>query len=100
RSLKEQVEETLRNLSLPSADYGAEFGLRRRASSRLHESLSNWYIDSNLSGHIVNHVARGHKRPDLHRYLFCAAFAALYGESPKSADFPQALWPDHRNFAT
>ena len=35
---------------------------------------------------------------DLGRYLFAAAFGAARGYSPKAADFPLSLSPDHRNW--
>ncbi len=35
---------------------------------------------------------------DLGRYLFASVFGAVHGYSPKAADFPLALTPDHRNW--
>ena len=35
---------------------------------------------------------------DLGRYLFAAVFGTVRGYSPKAADFPLALSPDHRNW--
>jgi DNA (cytosine-5)-methyltransferase 1 len=35
---------------------------------------------------------------DLGRYLFAAVFGAVRGYSPKAADFPLTLSPDHRNW--
>jgi DNA (cytosine-5)-methyltransferase 1 len=35
---------------------------------------------------------------DLGRYLFAAVFGAVRGYSPKAADFPLSLSPDHRNW--
>jgi DNA (cytosine-5)-methyltransferase 1 len=37
---------------------------------------------------------------DLERYLYCSAFAAVYGHSPTSDRFPAFLAPDHANWAT
>jgi DNA (cytosine-5)-methyltransferase 1 len=37
---------------------------------------------------------------DLHRYLFCSAFADVFGYSPKLRDFPRHLLPNHANAAT
>ena len=34
---------------------------------------------------------------DLHRYLFCAAYTAEHGVSPKLRNFPPSLLPDHRS---
>ena len=47
---------------------------------------------------IAQHETRGHMPSDLGRYLFAAVFGAVRGNSPKAADFPLALSPDHRNW--
>lgn len=47
---------------------------------------------------IAQHQAREHMPSDLGRYLFAAVFGATRGYSPKAADFPLALSPDHRNW--
>ena len=47
---------------------------------------------------IAQHETRGHMPSDLRRYLFAAVFGAVHGYSPKAADFPLALSPDHRNW--
>ena len=36
-------------------------------------------------------------RSDIHRYLFCASYAAESGTSPKIEHFPPLLLPDHVN---
>ena len=36
---------------------------------------------------------------DLRRYAFAASFAAVTGCSPKLADFPESLLPNHNNIA-
>lgn len=43
------------------------------------------------------HEARSHMASDLRRYLFAATFAQKTGRSPKLADFPANLLPDHQN---
>ena len=35
---------------------------------------------------------------DLGRYLFASVFGTVHGYSPKAADFPLVLSPDHRNW--
>lgn len=47
---------------------------------------------------LPNHESRGHMEGDLARYLFCSLFAEQTGRSPKAADFPKALAPDHANW--
>jgi DNA (cytosine-5)-methyltransferase 1 len=46
---------------------------------------------------LANHVARAHMAEDLDRYLFCAAYAEVYGESARLEDFPDELLPEHKN---
>lgn len=47
---------------------------------------------------IAQHETRGHMASDLGRYLFSAVFGDVHGYSPKAADFPLALSPQHRNW--
>ncbi|WP_069308395.1 DNA cytosine methyltransferase, partial [Methylobrevis pamukkalensis] len=47
---------------------------------------------------IAQHETRGHMASDLGRYLFAAVFGTVRGYSPKAADFPLAISPDHRNW--
>lgn len=47
---------------------------------------------------IAQHETRGHMASDLGRYLFASVFGAVRGYSPKAADFPLVLSPDHRNW--
>jgi len=78
--------------------------LAPRLSTRLPESygrsndeLLAWLDRPALRG-IAQHETRGHMPSDLGRYLFAAAFGAARGYSPKAADFPLSLSPDHRNW--
>lgn len=75
-----------------------------RAASRLAEGygasnddLLRWLERPDLRA-IAQHETRGHMVSDLGRYLFAAVFGAVQGYSPKAADFPLALSPDHRNW--
>lgn len=65
-------------------------------STRLPEGLRSWYQDDRLGG-VLQHQTRSHMRSDLHRYLFCACYAAEFGISPKIGQFPSLLLPDHDN---
>jgi DNA (cytosine-5)-methyltransferase 1 len=56
----------------------------------------NWFSDENLRG-VCNHTARKHLESDLHRYFYASCFAAWNGKSPKISDFPQEIWPKHKN---
>lgn len=46
---------------------------------------------------LTGHEARGHMASDLRRYAYASSFAAVTGGSPKLADFPDSLMPEHRN---
>jgi DNA (cytosine-5)-methyltransferase 1 len=77
---------------------------RSRTETRLPETygnsndeLLNWLERSELRA-IAQHETRGHMASDLGRYLFASVFGAVHGHSPKAADFPLALTPDHRNW--
>lgn len=47
---------------------------------------------------LAQHETRGHMISDLGRYLFAAVYGNVNGYSPKAADFPLALSPDHANW--
>lgn len=75
-----------------------------RAESRLpdgygtsNDELLQWIERPELRA-IAQHETRAHMASDLGRYLFAAVFGAVHGYSPKAADFPLVLSPDHRNW--
>lgn len=75
-----------------------------RKDSRLPESygtsndeLLRWLECQKLRA-IAQHETRGHMASDLGRYLFAAVFGTVRGYSPKAADFPLELSPDHDNW--
>lgn len=75
-----------------------------RAASRLpdgygtsNDELLQWIERPELRA-IAQHETRGHMASDLGRYLFAAVFGTVRGYSPKAADFPLVLSPDHRNW--
>jgi len=57
----------------------------------------NWYTAGRTIRVLANHESRSHMPEDLVRYLFVSAFGQEMGESPRLADFPKALLPNHRN---
>lgn len=61
------------------------------------DELLRWLERAELRA-IAQHETRGHMRSDLGRYLFASVFGSVRGYSPKAADFPLALSPDHRNW--
>lgn len=75
-----------------------------RAASNLPEGygtsndeLTKWLEHPELRA-LAQHETRGHMKSDLGRYLFAAVFGSVRGYSPKAADFPFVLSPDHRNW--
>lgn len=62
-----------------------------------NDELLSWIERVGLRG-IAQHETRGHMASDLGRYLFAAVFGSVHGYSPKAADFPLSLSPDHRNW--
>ena len=61
--------------------------------------LAHWLHDPRLS-RLSQNDTRGHMPSDLARYLYAACHARVFGVSPKARDFPAALAPNHRNWAT
>ena len=62
-----------------------------------NDELLNWLERPDLRA-IAQHETRGHMASDLGRYLFASVFGVVRGYSPKAADFPLVLSPDHRNW--
>lgn len=61
--------------------------------------LRAWLSDTQLN-RLPQNETRGHMPSDLGRYLFAACYGRVFGVSPKAADFPVALAPNHRNWET
>ncbi|WP_308719826.1 DNA cytosine methyltransferase [Komagataeibacter xylinus] len=81
----------LTKVSFPRAMSSSRYIMRKPA----HNVLRSLY-DSRLSV-LTAHQARSHMASDLRRYLYAATFAEKTGRSPKLADFPTSLLPDHKN---
>ncbi len=62
-----------------------------------NDELLQWIERPGLRA-MAQHETRGHMASDLGRYLFAAVFGTVRGYSPKAADFPMVLSPDHRNW--
>lgn len=62
-----------------------------------NDELIQWLDRPKLKA-IAQHQTRGHMSSDLGRYLFASVFGQVRGYSPKAADFPLVLSPDHRNW--
>mgnify|MGYP000425972477 CR=1 FL=1 len=104
RDVSEFVK-TLKNSSFPESRGGlfcksTASGFSKSANNRESaEDIVNWIKDPLLEG-FANHETKTHMTSDLARYLFCSAWSKTGNESPspKSADFPAALAPDHANW--
>lgn len=72
--------------------------MRLPASDRRKKlrALQDWYRDRDTNL-LTNHESRAHMPSDLVRYLYVSAFGKVTGESPRLADFPRCLLPDHKN---
>ena len=64
------------------------YRLEPTALPKLRPFNRSWYRPAALGKTLPNHVARSHMPSDLHRYLFCAAFAQEHNRSPRLPDFP------------
>lgn len=55
------------------------------------------WIRRPLVGGVLQHEARAHMPSDLARYLFAASFGAEFERSPRLANYPPRLLPEHKN---
>lgn len=62
-----------------------------------NDDLMRWLERPDLQA-LAQHETRGHMASDLGRYLFAAVFGEKRQYSPKAAEFPLALSPDHKNW--
>ncbi|MGF7170806.1 DNA (cytosine-5)-methyltransferase 1 [Sphingobium xanthum] len=69
----------------------------RRLAPVRDNRLGAWLSDGRLTM-LPNHESRGHMESDLARYAFATTFAEIFGRSPKAAEFPRALAPEHHNW--
>jgi DNA (cytosine-5)-methyltransferase 1 len=92
RLLRERVLQILSTTRSFQAGRGAEF----IAYPSNADYRPDWFLDPAIGG-VCNHTSRPHMMSDLHRYLFAACYARVYGRSPELKDFPAELHPDHAN---
>lgn len=91
-----EVARALANRILIEADVPRSTSSRYYGAEEDAHELVRSLRDARLSG-LTSHEARGHMAHDLRRYFYAAIFAEQTGRSPKLADFPNALLPDHAN---
>lgn len=92
--LREAILEFVQQLK-SEIPVGKEF-LREEYLKKRIGMEKKWFFDSNLHGY-CNHASRAHMREDLKRYFFASSFAKVFGRSPRINDFPEELYPKHRN---
>lgn len=83
--------ENLIEMRSPRSTSSMRYAVRRPN----HDVLRSLYDERLLA--LTAHEARSHMASDLRRYLYAATFAQKTQRSPKLADFPVALLPDHQN---
>lgn len=94
---RERVDESVAGLT------GDVAGLTRAASRpagighSCPKPLRKWLLDNRLDM-LPNNETRSHMRGDLARYLYASVYAELMLTSPRAADFPEVLAPDHKSW--
>lgn len=71
----------------------------RKGQTSAEKSFLAPIIDQRCGG-FLNHQARNHMPMDLIRYLFASTWAAEFSASPKAADYPKALAPNHKSWGS
>jgi DNA (cytosine-5)-methyltransferase 1 len=69
---------------------------QKESSSYAMPGGVGWFYDPRLKS-LSLHSATSHMDSNIHRYLFAAAYAQVNSVSPKIADFPKELLPNHKN---
>lgn len=99
-----EIKRTLKGFKAPSLGQGKAFDQKSRKVSTGLSHLNSWIHEKELKGYTCNHETRGHIEKDLHRYLFCSAWAVCAEredwevKTPKSSDYIEELVPNHANF--
>jgi DNA (cytosine-5)-methyltransferase 1 len=92
--LMEQVVMGLRSKQDPGC--GSDRTLMPLGGMKKPSVMAEWYCDRPMKL-LANHESRAHMPSDLVRYLFVSAYGHEMGESPRLADFPVSLLPEHSN---
>lgn len=91
KKMAEEAEAAVRYMS-----HGSRFVEESGGECLLPRKHKSWYLNSRLKG-FIQHETRSHMRSDLHRYLFASSYAKIFRFSPKLAQFPHHLLPNHGN---
>jgi DNA (cytosine-5)-methyltransferase 1 len=87
-----KLKDAVRSIRSSSLSRGGEF----IKCKPLVDYRPDWFLDPRLGG-VCYHMTRVHISDDLHRYLFAACYASEKGRSPILRDFPEELFPKHKN---
>lgn len=99
-----RIEDVLARINKKPLGRGTSWSTQETSgvSDSGSSNIKDWYKDPTGWMGVCNHDTRSHMTEDLHRYLFCACFGQLYSTSekftPKAADFPRSLAPEHVNW--
>lgn len=99
REIAELMVKCRSELTLRQHDPGPGADRMRLPQSERRKKLrglTDWYRDRETSL-LTNHESRSHMPSDLVRYLFVSAFGKVKEQSPRLADFPICLLPNHKN---
>jgi len=96
KGLHKKLLATISNMSAPANDRGGEVVRKTKSPVNMPDHLKSWLPDRHMD-FVCNHSTRGHIVSDLHRYMYASTFAKVNGRSPTLADFPPALYPNHKN---
>jgi len=97
-NVAETMESAIEKISSESLTRGSSWNVCNTQGIKSDHHISSWYRDPSGWSGVCNHEARGHMGADLARYLYCSAYGLVNDRSPKAADFPETLTPDHKNW--
>jgi DNA (cytosine-5)-methyltransferase 1 len=92
----DRITQRIKELAANGYTTGGRASSRYEAPKATNHASISMLGDPRL-GVLTGHEARSHMSSDLQRYAFAAVFAEVNARSPKLADFPKKLLPDHRN---
>ena len=94
---RERLEECVAGLSADKLGWGRTALRPAGIGPSCPKLLRKWILDPRLDV-LSNNETRSHMKADLARYLFASVYAELLHTSPRAANFPEALAPDHKNW--
>jgi len=99
QSVDPEVRRVIRSAVAAATKKPPPYAISRSGFYMRRNDLRSWFCDSRLSILPNSESTRTHMPSDILRYLFIAAFGTVHKRSPKLADFPLALLPNHQNIS-